>query len=954
MFRMKKRKAFTMVELMMLLLVASLIIAACLPVITKKHFKLPSTVIHGTYLCYYKNGKLHETKWVGRAVQKKILDRDTNNCVFEPPAKAPYFQVSAIGGGGGGGDAGYTGGDPQTGVNVVQKFSPFDITEDDLTGRNISVNGFLSHRGKLRAFAKGLDSGAGGDVGYATASRDDHCLEEIYKLGDPYCAETTTVTKGGEACYVVDKSTGTETEGSGTETEGSGTETEGSTSTSMHNNNIFARIAAKITNFFKTTLAFKPGVITGAADSSACRVTHTASRATTCAEKGDKVWVEPTYYYVDCNPHDKEVKHPATYKYKTEPYCKGGYVTVCPGGTSVSDSASTPTGNNGACKSSWSDKVNCTTRTVKTNDVDKPAWTETVTEYDRCKMDVDGKWIDGPCKRMNYEDYTVYDAGSETSCVAGENQEVVCSSEEGEVCTLYKQDQIFDYCAKADITYDYTNYTASGGAAGKGARCYSEPILGNLGLTYNSSDSTLGTVPADGTSYTTNTHQGGYYCSPEATGGDGNASCLSGVDSNSCGSATNATYSKFQISKTATSNGDGVSSVYAKAYSAWKGGTGAKRECNSGTQYTDYTATSSSDKSYSTTTVQVDAPSDGTDGSDGVCAPASHPCGTTGYCSTDDDVFNGYTLSHDYPDSSVSALLKDSTGETMSASTDEISGYYRFKDSFDQNYLQSGETGSPGEFRTVIVRSLKDMDTTIRIGRGGTAAPLGSGNNGSDGSPTIFGTDSEHYIVKSAGGAGGKGRIIGDIDYHIAKYDHKAYLKEDACWNRSKYFAKDEDGNYTDTSDAARAAQEQYEETGITLDSYCSAFVNDNDYTYHKKLVGKVSDSDYPTPIGIVSTVMNFVFNSNDSSDAVKRFVKFGRGGRGGGVEHRCWAGRWEVWFEGWLLKDTAVYGSKEDAEAHGDAAAVSEKRFVTNQCRTDWSSIPGSTGVDGALLIKW
>ena len=54
MFFKQKSKAFSLVEVMMLLMIASLIMAALVPVVTKKHFGLPSLVNHGAYMCYYK------------------------------------------------------------------------------------------------------------------------------------------------------------------------------------------------------------------------------------------------------------------------------------------------------------------------------------------------------------------------------------------------------------------------------------------------------------------------------------------------------------------------------------------------------------------------------------------------------------------------------------------------------------------------------------------------------------------------------------------------------------------------------------------------------------------------------------------------------------------------------------------------------------------------------------
>ena len=99
---------------------------------------------------------------------------------------------------------------------------------------------------------------------------------------------------------------------------------------------------------------------------------------------------------------------------------------------------------------------------------------------------------------------------------------------------------------------------------------------------------------------------------------------------------------------------------------------------------------------------------------------------------------------------------------------------------------------------------------------------------------------------------------------------------------------------------------------------------------------------------------MTFIFNTADNSQAIQKFVKYGRGGAGGGVEHRCWAGRFEVNFEGSLMLDTSVFASKADAEAYGATAAVAEKRYVPEACRDDWDNVPAGPGSDGALLIKW
>ena len=51
---------FSLVEMMMLLLITSLMLASGITVISKKHVKVPKIAMHGAYMCYYKDGQLHE------------------------------------------------------------------------------------------------------------------------------------------------------------------------------------------------------------------------------------------------------------------------------------------------------------------------------------------------------------------------------------------------------------------------------------------------------------------------------------------------------------------------------------------------------------------------------------------------------------------------------------------------------------------------------------------------------------------------------------------------------------------------------------------------------------------------------------------------------------------------------------------------------------------------------
>ena len=154
-----------MVELLLLLMIASLVVAAMVPVITKKHLMMPAITTHGTYMCYYKDNYLVEERWAGKLAQKLVFrNGDTagnriSTCIFDPPKKATYFQVTAIGGGGGGGDAGYMGGYLEEELGGVDAFSPLGVTEDTLKDRRIDKNEFLDHAGYIYGFAKSYGSG---------------------------------------------------------------------------------------------------------------------------------------------------------------------------------------------------------------------------------------------------------------------------------------------------------------------------------------------------------------------------------------------------------------------------------------------------------------------------------------------------------------------------------------------------------------------------------------------------------------------------------------------------------------------------------------------------------------------------------------------------------------------------------------------------------------------------
>lgn len=126
-----KKSGFSLVEMMLLLMIASLITAGSMSVITKKHSRVPKKIVHGKYTCYYTSeGKLFEERYVENS---RIYKREVEKCVFEPPAKATYFYIQLVGGGGSGGDAGYRGNTRST-VNDSGSKTPFGWSESEVTG----------------------------------------------------------------------------------------------------------------------------------------------------------------------------------------------------------------------------------------------------------------------------------------------------------------------------------------------------------------------------------------------------------------------------------------------------------------------------------------------------------------------------------------------------------------------------------------------------------------------------------------------------------------------------------------------------------------------------------------------------------------------------------------------------------------------------------------------------
>ncbi len=105
MFKLRESKlGFSLIEMMLLLLILSLMTAASVPILSRKHKKAPVKAFHGRYACFWNGNQLWQQQYSGENI---IQNEAVAQCKFEAPKKANYFYIQIIGGGGGGGSAGY-------------------------------------------------------------------------------------------------------------------------------------------------------------------------------------------------------------------------------------------------------------------------------------------------------------------------------------------------------------------------------------------------------------------------------------------------------------------------------------------------------------------------------------------------------------------------------------------------------------------------------------------------------------------------------------------------------------------------------------------------------------------------------------------------------------------------------------------------------------------------------
>ena len=876
------KSAFSMVEMMLLLLIASLIVAASVPLITRKHLNIPSASNHGSYMCYYQNGKLMEARRSGR-VQQKLLSgypRETANCVFEPPAKAAMFQITAIGGGGGGGDAGYDGKLPTSHNRVEQTLDPFPEQSDGdhyLKLENLSkigidinnedaVNEVKNYFANFWVYAAGSDSSLPGSIYYTKLSKGKET--NACPAGQLKYEEKEKVINLNNVEYKLCSGEGV-----------SGGKTVLPDIYVCYRKKAYSSERVKVGGYYKY-----PSGPEGQA---------------TCSKKQNVV--------VDCTwPNGKTKKELVTVTVTKE--VPAVYRTT---GTYLKETkkVNVPCQSNNACQSL--NQTNC-------DNTAQTLCTEYQDVYENCAEGIEKCLISGPTSKEitrtvemeveipctnQYEQKTdTWTERAPSSIVYfGEDfnkddPQIQCdkvSSSSGEVVHVTYTTHELVGC-NINTETDKPNYSIAEEksrnlTAGRGAFCLSASQKGSLGLRYQIlRESPYEQLPiGDDINKRLSISSPHSFCGAVMCAYSSSPSCRIG----SCGPSKgnyhpgNPTMVKL-----------GNTTIFARNSTTPAKGAKLKQDSMILNVFDGYIYDSSGLASgiktkpitYYFDTLDNTSVSNGVNGT---CSQNSAEYSQDRDCRGDSSRKAGYCMQH------------------VGFQSAEENGLYHFYDTYETNSLPKGLSGEPGEYKTLVVRSLSGADRTIVVGRGGSAATLNLGGDGSRGSDTSFG---DFLIAK--GGEGGKGRQSAIADVELPPYD--------SSWDFRKVMTCFTSLNLNNLSDADRVQCESWRN-------------NPSDVSFYKN----TSDVSDKIPIKVISGGMfshvmsTFGVGGNDSLAAdLTQFA--GKAGNGGGVEHFCWAGQRKIYFEGHEL---------EKSGAH-----------IPEGCHNAFRNIPATSGGDGAVIISW
>ena len=200
MFKLRETKwGFSLIEMMLLLLILSLMTAASVPILSRKHKKAPAKAFHGRYACFWNGNQLWQQQYSGENI---IFNEAVSQCKFEAPKKANYFYIQIIGGGGGGGAAGYYKPENNSNLKVYNYYDDtaryyvntysysssslesFDLTEEefnDYVGTKyvyLSVGGTRGHYCNEFTSNGNPDTNAGICYAYYQGTGNYHCVDE--------------------------------------------------------------------------------------------------------------------------------------------------------------------------------------------------------------------------------------------------------------------------------------------------------------------------------------------------------------------------------------------------------------------------------------------------------------------------------------------------------------------------------------------------------------------------------------------------------------------------------------------------------------------------------------------------------------------------------------------------------------------------------------------------------
>lgn len=145
------KNAFSLAEMLLVLLILSFLIVSLAPIAYKKIPKKTDRLPHGRFECYYDGEKLMQ--YTADEIYGETTPKEVTKCEFTPPVKASFFIIQAIGGGAGGT---YITEDPNSTTPIYESGTiKSPTTSNSLSGTYTQSNCIISDTG---------DAGNGGDA----------------------------------------------------------------------------------------------------------------------------------------------------------------------------------------------------------------------------------------------------------------------------------------------------------------------------------------------------------------------------------------------------------------------------------------------------------------------------------------------------------------------------------------------------------------------------------------------------------------------------------------------------------------------------------------------------------------------------------------------------------------------------------------------------------------------